>query len=53
MVIPGHPDDSNIMVLIDGKGQLRMPYGHKPLPSCFATPFTAGFSKAPRTIDRV
>ena len=34
MVIPGHPDDSNIMVLIDGKGQLRMPYGHKPLPSC-------------------
>ena len=34
MVIPGHPDDSNIIVLIDGKGQIRMPYGHKALPSC-------------------
>ena len=34
MVISGHPDDSNIMVLIDGKGEARMPYGHKPLPSC-------------------
>ena len=34
MVVPGHPDDSNIIVLIDGKGQLRMPYGHKALPSC-------------------
>ena len=34
MVIPGQPDSSNIIVLIDGKAKLRMPYGHKALPSC-------------------
>jgi len=34
MVIPGKPDSSNIIVLIDGKAQLRMPFGHKALPSC-------------------
>ena len=34
MVIPGHPDDSNIIVLIDGKAKVRMPFGHKALPSC-------------------
>ena len=34
MVIAGKPDSSNIIVLIDGKAQLRMPYGHKALPSC-------------------
>ena len=34
MVIPGQPDSSNIIVLIDGKAKMRMPYGHKALPSC-------------------
>jgi len=34
MVIPGQPDSSNIIVLIDGKAKLRMPFGHKPLPAC-------------------
>ena len=34
MVIPGQPDSSNLIVLIDGKAKLRMPFGHKPLPSC-------------------
>ena len=34
MVIPGQPDSSNLIVLIDGRGKLRMPYRHKPLPSC-------------------
>lgn len=34
MIIPGQPDSSNIIVLIDGKAKLRMPFGHKALPSC-------------------
>jgi hypothetical protein len=34
MVVPGQPDSSNIIVLIDGKAKLRMPFGHKALPSC-------------------
>lgn len=34
MVIPGQPDNSNIIVLIDGRAKIRMPYGHKALPSC-------------------
>ena len=34
MVIPGQPDTSNLIVLIDGRAKIRMPYGHKPLPSC-------------------
>jgi len=32
MVVPGKPDLSNLMVLIKGQGQIRMPKGHKPLP---------------------
>ena len=34
MVIPGQPDNSNIIVLIDGRANVRMPFGHKALPSC-------------------
>ncbi len=34
MVIPGQPDSSNLIVLIEGRGQIRMPYGHKALPKC-------------------
>ena len=34
MVIAGQPDSSNLIVLIDGKAKLRMPYGHRALPSC-------------------
>lgn len=34
MVIPGQPDNSNLMVLIEGKAKIRMPFGHKALPSC-------------------
>jgi hypothetical protein len=33
MVVPGKPDLSNLMVLIKGQGQIRMPKGHKPLPN--------------------
>ncbi len=36
MVVPGQPDVSNLVVLIEGKAspQLRMPHNQKPLPSC-------------------
>jgi Planctomycete cytochrome C len=34
MVIPGDPDSSNLIVLIDGRAKIQMPYGHKPLPAC-------------------
>ena len=34
MVLPGQPDSSNLVVLIEGKAKVQMPYGHKPLPSC-------------------
>ena len=34
MVIPGQPDNSNLMVLIEGNAKIRMPFGHKALPSC-------------------
>jgi Planctomycete cytochrome C len=34
MVLPGQPDSSNLVVLIEGKAKLQMPYGHKSLPSC-------------------
>ncbi len=34
MVIPGKPDESNLMVLVQGQAKVRMPFGHKPLPNC-------------------
>ncbi len=34
MVIPGQPDNSNLMVLIEGRAKIRMPFGHKALPNC-------------------
>jgi hypothetical protein len=34
MVIPGQPDSSNLMVLLEGRAKLSMPFGHKPLPKC-------------------
>ena len=34
MVVPGQPDASNLIVLIEGRAKIRMPYGHKPLPNC-------------------
>jgi len=34
MIIAGQPDNSNIIVLIEGRAKLRMPYGHKALPNC-------------------
>jgi len=36
MVIPGEPDASNLVVLIEGRAapELRMPHGQKPLPEC-------------------
>ena len=36
MVIPGEPDVSNLIVLIQGEAKIRMPLGHKPLPSCLS-----------------
>jgi len=37
MVIPGQPDSSSIIVLIEGRAKIRMPFGHKALPSCLRT----------------
>jgi hypothetical protein len=34
MVVPEKPDESNLMVLVQGEAKLRMPFEHKPLPSC-------------------
>jgi len=34
MVVPGQPENSNLIVLIEGRAKVRMPYGHKPLPNC-------------------
>lgn len=34
MVIAGQPDSSNLIVLVEGRAKLQMPYGHKPLPDC-------------------
>jgi hypothetical protein len=34
MVIPGDPDRSNLIVLIEGRADIAMPLGHKPLPVC-------------------
>ena len=34
MVIPGKPDESNIMRLINGEAKLQMPFHHKPLLNC-------------------
>jgi cytochrome c len=34
MVVPGQPDESNLTVLIEGRGKVRMPFGHKALPNC-------------------
>ena len=34
MVIPGKPDTSNLIVLIEGRAKISMPFGHKPLPDC-------------------
>jgi len=34
MVIPGHPDESNLIVLVEGRAKVTMPFGHKALPDC-------------------
>jgi len=34
MVVPGKPDESNLVVLIEGRAKVRMPFQHKPLPNC-------------------
>jgi mono/diheme cytochrome c family protein len=34
MVIAGRPDESNLVVLINGQAGIRMPFNHKPLASC-------------------
>jgi len=34
MVVPGKPDESNLVVLVQGGAKVRMPFEHKPLPSC-------------------
>ena len=34
MVVPGKPDESNLMVLVNGEAKIRMPFRHKPLPNC-------------------
>jgi Planctomycete cytochrome C len=37
MVIPGQPDSSNLVVLIEGRAKVRMPFTHKALPNCLRT----------------
>lgn len=39
VVIPKDPDGSTLIALIFGRAspQIRMPYGHKPLPDCLRT----------------
>jgi Planctomycete cytochrome C len=41
VVIPKDPDGSTLIALIYGRAspQIRMPYGHKPLPDCLRTNF--------------
>ena len=34
MVIPGQPDTSSLIALIDGRSKINMPFGHKALPGC-------------------
>jgi hypothetical protein len=36
MVLPKEPDSSSLIAIINGRtsAQIRMPYGHKPLPQC-------------------
>jgi len=34
MVLPGHPDESNLVVLIEGRARIQMPFSHKALPDC-------------------
>jgi hypothetical protein len=34
MILPGKPDQSNLIVLIDGRAKITMPFGHKALPNC-------------------
>ena len=34
MIVPGKPDESNLYVLVEGRAKVRMPFGHKALPSC-------------------
>ena len=37
MVIPGQPDNSNLVVLIEGRAKVAMPFKHKALPNCLRT----------------
>jgi Planctomycete cytochrome C len=37
MVIPGQPDSSNLLVLIEGRAKVSMPLKHKALPNCLRT----------------
>jgi len=34
MVVAGRPDESNLVVLVEGRAKITMPFGHKALPDC-------------------
>ena len=34
MVLPGKPDESNLVRMINGDAKLQMPFRHHPLPAC-------------------
>jgi mono/diheme cytochrome c family protein len=34
MVVAGKPDESNLVVLVEGRAKVQMPFQHKPLPNC-------------------
>ena len=54
MVIPGNPDSSNLMWLLDWKGapETHMPLGKKKLSVCERNTSAPGSARAPRTIER-
>jgi mono/diheme cytochrome c family protein len=45
MVIPGKPDESSLMALIQGEAKVRMPFQHKPLPACLRLNISAWISE--------
>ncbi len=34
MILPGKPDESSLVTLLDGQAKIRMPFNHKPLANC-------------------
>ena len=52
MVIAGQPDTSNLVVLVEGKAKIQMPYGHKPLPECLRRNIWSWIFEGAKTTER-